>query len=268
MAMTTVSPTEEDAAFGEISADPTSFGASDRVRTEWQNRVAAEYTSAAITQHLVLWLMKVGAPPDLLEAGLRIVSDELVHSRMAHEVYCAAQGSEPAAIDPQQLGLSATEAGLWSDILRCTLLNFCLNETVAVPLFHHLRAGCRQPLARSALDRVLRDEVRHRDFGWDLLDWLLISPVHEQVRATAPVLLPSMFAALACNYGLGNPAVAADAGDLTDDDRTWGLVPPRDYADILLRTFDRDWVPRFAARGIDIAPMRTMLTAPGGVGPG
>ena len=47
--------------------------ASDRVRAEWRNRIAAEYGSAAITQHFVLWLIQIGARPDLIHDGLRIV---------------------------------------------------------------------------------------------------------------------------------------------------------------------------------------------------
>ena len=43
--------------------------ASDRVRGEWRARIAAEYGSAAITQHLVLWLIQIGASPDLIDAG-------------------------------------------------------------------------------------------------------------------------------------------------------------------------------------------------------
>src|SRR5215470_4685296 len=146
--------------------------ATDRVRAEWRARIAAEYTSAAITQQLVLWLIQAGAPPDLIDAGLAIVADELVHSRMSAEVYAAAGGSEPPAIDRVALALPSTGA-LDRDILRTAVRVFCLGETVAVPLFGHLRARCTEPVARAALDRILRDEVRHRDFGWDLLDWLI-----------------------------------------------------------------------------------------------
>src|SRR5205085_11305013 len=90
---------------------------SPRVRDEWRARIAAEYTSAAITQHLVLWLIQAGAPPDLIDAGLAIVGDELVHSRMSHEVYTAAGGSAPPAIDRDQLALVRTDAPLEHDIL-------------------------------------------------------------------------------------------------------------------------------------------------------
>src|SRR5262245_26733130 len=66
--------------------------ASDAVRGEWARRIGAEYRSAAITQHLTLWLIQMGASPDLIDSGLRIVKDELAHARLSHRVYTAAKG--------------------------------------------------------------------------------------------------------------------------------------------------------------------------------
>lgn len=220
------------------------------VREEWRARIAAEYTSAAITQHLVLWLIQAGAPPDLIDAGLVIVNDELVHSRMSHEVYIAAGGTQPPSLDRDSLGLQRMNAQLELDILRIAVRVFCLGETVAVPLFSHLREDCTQPLARDALDRILRDEVRHRDFGWDLLDWLLSTPLEDQIPGLVEGALPDMVAELERTYGTGNQAVAADTGALTAEERAWGLAPPRDYAQILARCVEKDYRPRFAARSI------------------
>ncbi len=221
-----------------------------RVRDEWRARIAAEYTSAAITQHLVLWLIQAGAPPDLIDAGLAIVADELAHSRLSHEVYAAAGGDRPPALDREALGLARQEPELERDILRVAVRVFCLGETVAVPLFRHLRERCTEAVARAALDRILRDEVRHRDFGWDLLDWLLTlaDDVPERVEAA----LPEMLAELEASYGVANQAIAVDDGAMTDDDRAWGLAPPREYAEILARAVERDFVPRFAARDIRV----------------
>lgn len=237
-----------------VTATPTTAIASPRVLHEWRARIAAEYTSAAITQHLVLWLIQAGAPPDLIDAGLVIVNDELVHSRMSHEVYIAAGGTEPPAIDRDSLGLARTSDTLELDILRIAVRVFCLGETVAVPLFKHLREKCTQPLARDALDRILRDEVRHRDFGWDLLDWLLSTPLADAIPSRVHAALPQMFAELERTYGNANDAVADDDGTMTDDERAWGLAPPRDYADILAKTIERDYRPRFAARDIELPP--------------
>jgi hypothetical protein len=221
-----------------------------RVRQEWRARIAAEYTSAAITQQLVLWLIQAGAPPDLIDAGLAIVGDELVHSRMSHEVYTEAGGSEPPEIDRTQLGIARSHDVLELDILRTAVRVFCLGETVAVPLFRHLRERCTEAPARAALDRILRDEVRHRDFGWDLLDWLLASSIGEQVPMFVAAQLPGMFGELEQSYGTGNEAVAKDDGEMTDGERAWGLAPPREYAEILAQTIEKDYRPRFAARGV------------------
>ncbi len=221
-----------------------------RVQSEWRARIAAEYTSAAITQHLVLWLMQAGAPPDLIDAGLAIVADELVHSRMSHEVYTAAGGTEPPALDRDALGLPRVTSHLELDILRVAVRVFCLGETVAVPLFSHLREPCTEPTAKAALDRILRDEVRHRDFGWDLLDWL--TTVVPDAAAHVTRELPAMLGELEQTYGTGNTVVAADDGTMSDAERAWGLAPPRDYAEILARTIERDFQPRFAAREITL----------------
>ena len=222
--------------------------ASERVRVEWRNRIAAEYGSAALTQHFVLWLIQIGASPDLLEDGLAIVHDELTHSQLSAEVYAEAGGSTPPAIDRASLALPR-RAGvpLEHDVLRVAVQVFCLNETVAVPLFAHLREATTVPSARAALDRILVDEVRHRDFGWACLDWFLTTPLAPAVPQLVMAELPALFRALAENYG------APGDGGITDDDRAWGLAPPREYATILDATYTRDYLPRFAARGIDVS---------------
>ncbi len=222
----------------------------DRVREEWRARIAAEYTSAAITQHLVLWMIQAGAPPDLIDAGLEIVTDELVHSRMSHDVYVAAGGTAPPAIIREHLGLARRHESLERDILAIAVRVFCLGETVAVPLFAHLRERCAVPVARTALDRILRDEVRHRDFGWDVFDWLCTSVIADEVVGVVQSELPAMLAELETSYGTGNPTIASDDGEMTEPERAWGLAPPRDYAAILAQTLDKDYRPRFAARGV------------------
>jgi hypothetical protein len=231
--------------------------ASAQVLGEWRARVAAEYTSAAVTQHFVLWLMQLGAPPDLVDAGLAIVTDELVHSRMSHDVLVAAGGGAPPALDRATLGLERRRASLELDVLCEAVRVFCLGETVAVPLFAHLRSRCTVEVARAALDRILVDEVRHRDFGWDMLDWLLQSPLGPDVPSVVEAALPSLLEGLDVSYGRGNRHVVADDGSMPEADRAWGLAPPREYAEILTRALERDHAPRFAARGIRLPGGKT-----------
>jgi hypothetical protein len=235
-----------------IGRRDTSVAGLARVRHEWRARIAAEYTSAAIAQQVTLWLIQAGAPPDLIDAGLAIVKDELEHSRLSHEVYVAAGGTEPPALVREQLGLERRSQVLELDLLAAIVQVFCLGETVAVPLFRHLREPCTEPAAREALDRILRDEVRHRDFGWDTLDWLFTTTIADQIIAWVTEQWPAMRAELVRSYGTDNPVVAADRAELAAVEVAWGLAPPRDYATILERTVEKDYRPRFASRGINI----------------
>jgi hypothetical protein len=210
---------------------------SDRVGTEWSRRIEAEYRSAAVTQHLTLWLIQMGASPDLIRAGLRITSDELRHAALSHRVARAA-GAEPRVIDRGQLQLAGT-GSLEEDVLEACVGIFCLGETVAVPLFKALRQNCTVVPAKKALDRILVDEVRHRDFGWTLLRWLLDGDGTR--REWVENALPRLLADLHESYG--RPGREAP---LSDGERAWGLMPARQYRQILMRCIERDYRPRFA----------------------
>jgi hypothetical protein len=223
--------------------------ASDRTRGEWLRRVEAEYRSAAITQHLVLWLIQIAASPDLIQDGLRIVTDELKHAELSHRTYVAAGGKEPPKIARESLGLRRSGSDpLEHDVLRTGVEIFCLGETVAVRLFKELRSECVAPSAKRALDRILKDEVRHRDFGWALFEWLSETPLGPDLVALAGRELPRMFARLRGSYA---PEAARRETSLPEADRAWGLMPTRLYAEILDEVLERDYVPRFSRFGID-----------------
>ena len=218
------------------------------MRSEWLRRVEAEYRSAAIAQQLTLWLIQIGASPDLIRAGLRIVSDELTHAEMSHRVYAAAKGNEIPKIAREQLGAPGGRGPLEHDVVRIAADVFCLGETVAVPLFKELRAACTVPAARRALDRILRDEVRHRDFGWTLLAWLFETALASSLRDIVVRELPTYFDRIRRSYA---PSSAARGRDIEASDAIWGLMPPAKYGEVLRRTLERDWTPRFAKLGFD-----------------
>ncbi len=220
---------------------------SELVRYEWAGRIEAEYRSAAVTQQTVLWLLQIGASPDLVRAGLRIVADELAHAELATKVFVAAGGKGTPVLDRSSLGLARTHRELEHDVVSAVVRIFCLGETVAVRLFANLRKGASVPVARRALDRVLADEVRHRSFGWIALEWLLFLPCADELRAVVEAQLPIWLGQLERDYGDG-----LDRGirSVTDVERAWGIAPWKEYAAILHRAHDRDYAPRFARLGI------------------
>jgi hypothetical protein len=224
------------------------------VRAEWRRRVEAEYASACITQELVLWLMQIAASPDLIEDGLAIVKDELAHAELSMQTYLAAGGSAPPTLDRARLCLPRTPgAPLEHDVVRACVDVFCLGETVAVPLFKNLREGCTEPTAHAVMTRVLRDEVRHRDFGWTLLPWLLALPMERELRAIIERELPRWFRRIRTAYGAtAGRAVGADR--VVDDSAiAWGLMEITRYAAVVEETFDKEWTPRFDEVGVDAA---------------
>jgi hypothetical protein len=220
--------------------------ATEAVRGEWLRRVEAEYRSAALTQHLGHWLLQAGASPDLVGSTLRIVGDELTHSELSHLVYRAAGGTGSPRIDRTGLELRRTPVvPLEHDLVLVAVEMFCLGETAAVRLFSRMRSGCDVPPARRALDRILRDEVFHRDFGWTLLEWMLELPDAPMYRSIVEARLPAMIEGLRRNYVVddaGPPGITGAA----EADRRWGLIPFALYREAIDETLARDLRPRFA----------------------
>jgi len=228
--------------------------ASDAVRGEWGRRIEAEYRSAAITQNLTLWLIQMGASPDLIEDGLRIVRDELAHARLSHRVFVAAGGQAGPPIARETLGLQRdAREPLELSVARAGVEVFCLGETVAVPLFKVLRERCVVPVARRALDRILRDEVRHRDFGWALLRHLLALPCAPAVRGLVDRELHAMLARQRRSYMPAGARERPGRASIPEEDRAWGLMPVARYGEILERAVVRDYAPRFGEHGIEVA---------------
>lgn len=214
----------------------------EEVADEWKRRVEAEYRSASLAASVTLQLIQSGAPPDLIRDGLQVVDDELTHSELAWQVAMAAGAQQPPRVDPDALVLGGDGDGIAALALSVARY-FCIGETVAVPLFRMLRRHAAVPLAQRALDAILRDEGRHRQFGWDVLDWSL--SVDDRLAATVAHRLPAMLGEVRRAYG-SQP----EAPPLAAEVARWGLASPSAYAEVLEGALEREVVPRFGARGI------------------
>jgi 1,2-phenylacetyl-CoA epoxidase catalytic subunit len=219
------------------------------IQREWLRRVEAEYGSAVLTHQLTAWLLQLTAPFELTRLGLAIVEDELAHAELSQEVYAEAGGRSGLQLERERLGMkSLSVAQVELGVARLALDAFCLGETVAVRLFARLRHGCEEPVAQRALDRILKDEVKHREFGWTLLEWLLTTERSGDVLVLARAELPQMFGRLRASYAHTQLNRASPEDALA---RRWGLMPAPDYAMALHETLERDYVPRFRDHGID-----------------
>jgi hypothetical protein len=217
-----------------------------RVRREWANRVEAEYRSAAHTAEILHWLIASGVSPDTLAVGHRIVSDELAHAEQSRHVFLAAGGDEatiPIRQDTLTMGIDPNLVFQGRALVAVAQM-FCAGETVAVPLFHAMRAGAEEPKVIACLDRIEKDEAVHRAFGWTTLDELLqiYGPVaHELVQQHVQRIVDGICAVY-------------DSSDarLTDTQRAWGLLSGVDHRRISLACARDVIVPRFRQRGFEV----------------
>lgn len=244
---------QQPAAAIAVSGDAPSQALADLdaglVAGEWHRRTAAEYRSAAIASQVTSWLIQVGAPPDLIRDGLQVVDDELTHSELSFEVAAAAGGPAPPVLESGDLTLPAPNGAL-VDLSLALVRFFCIGETVAVPMFRMLRKQATVPRCREVLDIVLRDEARHRQFGWDGLDWLLATH-GPQVSTVVEAALPGMLDEVRQAYGgLGDGANSA----LPPEAQAWGLAPRSAYAATITLALTDDVAPRLQARGLPAAP--------------
>ena len=76
-----------------------------RAQEEWSRRVVAEYKSAAVAAELVQGMIRAAFPEHLIQATLQIVSDELVHARLSHDVLVSIGGPDaPIQLSFEALG--------------------------------------------------------------------------------------------------------------------------------------------------------------------
>jgi len=237
----------------QTSRPPAEVAAAWAATGEWSRRVEAEYRSAALTAQLAHWIIQAGLSHDLVRLALEITADELTHAELSAEVVHAAHrvtNSDPVVVSPQIERTSLMYGREWEplelDVTAACLETFCLGETVAVPLFRRLREQATIASARAALDRILADEVKHRDFGWLLFEALLSGQEGALCRDFAITMLPSMVARLAASYGS-----LSDELIMSADLRAWGLMPGREYALALGDATRREYRPRLKALGFE-----------------
>ena len=217
-----------------------------RIVVEWQRRVAAEYRSAALTAQAVHWMIQVGVSHELVHTGLRVVRDELDHAELSTDAMRSYGGDTSPALAVDALALPPRAEGPLASLVDTLLRNFCVGETLAVPLFQAMWQGVTDEVARAVVQRVLRDEAVHRQLGWDLLDELI--ELDPGVVRFATGRVDDHLASAEASY-----AASPDDAELGPAERAAGLLAGSEYHRISWDTVRQDIAPRFDARGVVLA---------------
>lgn len=199
----------------------------------WSDRVQAEYATGAAASQLALWLMQIGAAPELIVAALRVVEEEIDHAARSFEICKLAGLARPRPIAREALGLPRMpDAPLEHDIVRGCLRVFCLGETYAVEILREMRGVCTYAPAREVIEGLLADEVGHRGFGFDLLGWMIERDDGGELAQLVERELPVLVDELREVFGApGGPPVG-------DVELAWGVVPRATYAEVLERVVE------------------------------
>ncbi len=190
----------------------------DRLAAAWLEAAREEHASIASFANLSLRLLALGAPPDLIADSHAAALDEIRHARRAFELASAYAGAPlaPAAF-PDAARMSA--AGDLAALAIETLLDGCINETVAAALAGAAGESAADPAVAAVLAEVAGDEARHAELAWRIVAWCVRSGdagLHAALRETAAAAARAPLAAspdprddLAAHGVLGDAAHAA-----------------------------------------------------------
>lgn len=212
----------------EVDAPPDAAALAEA----WRRQGLEEHASVGSFARFTLDLLAVAAPPELLAEAQRAAGDEVEHARLCFALARALDGRDEG---PGPLVTPAIPpcAGL-ADLAVRTLLEGCLNETVAAAVAVAQRATATDPEVFAALDRIAEDEARHAALAWRTVEWAL--------RTGGP----EVRAAVAAAYRTWSPVVPATGRDRSGD----GWPSDAALAAVVARTQREVIAPAAAALGL------------------
>jgi len=211
----------------------------------WLRQARTEYAAAALCSELLHWLHLLGVSPDTLQRCTRLVSDEVSHSLLSHELYQLAGGEPRAVPTPPQLLTHADDPDA-STVWRCVTAaaELAIEESVALPVFAARLDNAGPEDVRERIAQIHRDEAFHRAFAWDLVDELTEALGVDAMRAWITPRLPFWFRIYLRPRSLDHEPT------YTDQQLAYGLIDRRQHWQ-LMQACARDVVfARFVQRGL------------------
>jgi hypothetical protein len=186
----------------ELRPNLAGLGAGEcaRLGEHWLEVALMEHASIAAFARFALDLLALGAPPDFVLSAHQAMADETAHARDAFALASAYLGRK---VGPGRLELGSPEERSPREIVRTTVLEGCIGETMAAAEAAEALATATDPAVREALSRIVRDETAHAALAWRFLAWALQSPNGDVSSAAAAEL-----AHLAAANASGDIAVA------------------------------------------------------------
>jgi hypothetical protein len=219
---------------------------------DWRERARTEYCSLALFTQLASCVQRLGAPLDWAGAFARMIADEVRHAELSARMAETLGGSEPAAIDPEDLQLPPSGPTLRAQVRKTVIAVFCIGETLSGRMFQRCLRAATVPLARDVVRTIVDDETFHGRFGWEAAALLMRGDddAFAEERAALARALPELFA----HY---RHACSADAGEAwarsspeADPPPNFGTLTRPGYARAFYDGMREDVVPGLVAIGL------------------
>lgn len=156
---------------GELAA-ATQPALRTRVAEAWTRAAQFEHASIASFDRFALQLLALGAPPALLEDAHRAALDEIEHARLSFRVASIYAG-RPLGPGPLPIAAAMFSDFSLETVLRTTVEEGCVGETLAAARAETLREHVRGSALRTVFDVVCRDEAKHAALAFQLARWSL-----------------------------------------------------------------------------------------------
>jgi hypothetical protein len=176
--------------------DPSGLDPATRLALEalWLHDAQKEHASVPAFARISWLLAAVGAPADLTAWAHRAALEEIAHTRLCFAL-AAGYGGRSHSVEPMpELVVGGGAVGAERDPLVTlaveSLTDGCQLEDFNADVAAACARVCQEPVTRSVLERIAREERSHADFSWALLGWLVgrhgprVEPALRQALAT------------------------------------------------------------------------------------
>jgi hypothetical protein len=137
----------------------------------WTRLGQLEHASIAAFARFSLQLLALGAPPALVEACTRALSDETAHTRLCFHLASAYAGH---AIGPGRLDVGGSlEQTSLVEVVELVIAEGCFGETGAALEALEAADAATDPVIVAAYRQIAADEQRHAELAFQFVRWAL-----------------------------------------------------------------------------------------------
>ena len=180
-----------DADVAVYSAAQVAFAAAS-----WPLRAAEELRSALIYRALAA--ASASALPAFTTRFAAVAREEVGHARLCQTVGARLGAPAPTYNAQPVRERIAALADARERAIALVVAEVAIGETVSMAMFREGRRATTEPLALAAIERIVADEARHQQLGWEALVQLSADPLatahtaHALAAAEQQIAVPAL----------------------------------------------------------------------------